>query len=322
MEFIIMRKLELIIPGLLWQNLEEYTTISSGLRIPILTHLCNKGTINLTKYLPSDYKYQLNQQHSSYAAALAQQHQISGFKHYLIASPTHLTVGATGLTICQSELLALTDNESREFINSINCHFTELKLFKLNQTEWLLGINDAIANINFYPLYDIVGEDIRPLLAQTKYSLKLNQIFNEMQMLLNNHKINIIRETNDLLSLNSLWLWDKTNFQISAMAFDFKNEFEFNSLLSTNKKLLIDNLYYPCKYNDYFNYKEQIEQLELKLIQPLYKLLKNGTIGALNIHALNRKLSININITRLDLLKFWRQQQITHLVKRQNENSA
>ncbi|MCX8514217.1 MAG: hypothetical protein ORN24_01465, partial [Burkholderiales bacterium] len=210
----------------------------------------------------------------------------------------------------------------------------ELKLYFLNNNLWLLGHNlELESEINYYPILDIVGENVNDYLPTGIGSIQLNKIVNEIQMFLFNSQLNHTRQKNNHLSLNSIWIWNKkinpntyTNYaNVFSNHATLTIEKYSNSihplptnqedLIQNNSLVIIDNLFYSSCYRDNYTYSQQLEQLDQTLGKFLQQKIADKHIQELNILIPVGKNTIQLRTIQLHKYKFWRNNSLIHFIK-------
>jgi hypothetical protein len=304
-------RLSIALPGLIWPDSGD-SSIYNQITTPGFNNLIKRASLRKLEYSFSDliyatyrdsayqdknYRY-TNHQNDTHNAPLVNTSSLANkfakqlgvdadYPYFLIAEPTHLRVDCDRALICETELLKLSFKESQIIIDSINSHFRhEIKLYAISTELWLIGLSLDISGNQFYPILDIIGENIDNYLPKAKNGIELNKILNEIQMLLFNLPENQTRKEDGLLTINSLWLWDKTpkpnllnnyseiHTNISLVNFNnakikplsppyFKKTYLNNSLL------IFDDLHYPCSYRDFESWIEELNAVSDYLAKEL-----------------------------------------------------
>lgn len=324
--------LTIIIPGLIWPDRGDIDYLYKDLNIPYLENFIKSAEVKYLNYGYSDLIYSINQQNNNlplshkYARNLKVEHEFSNF---LIAEPTHLRIDRDRLLISEPELLQLDNPEVKEIIELINKHFAPLfKLYYVNEELWLLGTNIETHTEKFYPLIDIIGENIDDYLPKGINSLKLNSFINELQMLLFNTHVNQNRSLEKSLTVNSLWLWDK---EIADLSIHYDKVFANKNIIplyhdkieplanniidkiqaNNNNLIILDNLYYPAKYRDSYSWQNKLEEID----DSIFKILQENNYKnfTLAIPGIDKTLQINITKSLFSLFK--KKNNLHNLVK-------
>lgn len=326
-------KLTIAIPGLFWQDIGDLDYLYSKLELPNFSYILKHAKVSSLNYNYSDLVYSISNKEITgrIAESLAAKAGIlDKHKNFLLAEPTHLRLDRDRLQISESELLQMDTEEAEQIIDIINKHFEgEIKLYFLNENLWLLGHNIDVQSIKFHPILDIIGENVDDFLPKGVGAIQLNKLINEIQMLLYGLSENKERQQEGSLTINSLWLWDKTLAQDKSYSSIYANN--LTSLISrakihpisqpitqnfvANSLVIIDRLYHPCCYRDSFGWIDQLQQLDQTLGQPLRNLLEKGKISELNILVPQQENTIQLTIRPSYKYKFWQNKQLINIVK-------
>lgn len=325
-----MRELNIVLAGLTWQEVADYEYLYKELSVPKLSKLLSKANVTQHTGLSySDFVYSNTkvQTGTTLATHYATQLNLSGFKSYLLAEPTNLRADRDRLLIAEAELLQLSETEAHGIIASVNQHFAgEVKLFYLREDLWLLGTNLDLHDLNSYPIVDIIGENVDDYLPAGVSRIYLHKIMNEIQMLLFEHEVNNLRHEDNLLAVNSLWLWDK---KIQPLPCKFGQVSQINANAENIKKLIstadcntliIDDAYYPAKYRDSFAWVQRVHEIEEYLPEFIMDTLRAGKFKTVNIWLPQLLNTWQLSINRLDLYKFWRNSDFTQISTQLNCN--
>ena len=209
--------LTVALPGLLWPDLGDIDYLYAQIQTTNLDRLIKHASISHLNYSYSDLLY-MNQislnkpavslshkmdpglrrddmsgAHNSLATSIAQDlGVIDGSKTFLIAEPTHLRADRDRLLISEAELLQLDTTEAQAIIAAINQHFNaEINLYYVTEHLWLIGLNLTKAHNKFFPIVDIIGENIDPYLPKQEQAIQYSRLLNEIQMLLFTLKSNL-----------------------------------------------------------------------------------------------------------------------------------
>ncbi len=332
-------KLSILLPGLIWPNIGDIDYLYPKLKTPNLNSLIKRTNLLDLNHSYSDIilsTHYINNpnlnSNDKIANQIAKNHQLTHFKYYLIAEPTHLKVDRDRLLISEPWSLQLKKNEISIIKHVINSHFAgELQLYDITDELWLLGTNLDVSKIKFYPTLDIVGENIDRYLAHGENSIHLNKILNEIQMLLFKLDLNAKRQKEGLLTINSLWLWDKNiktnliqeldkNVEVSSIIMPLTNRKDFlhNGLtagLFNNKLLIINHLHEACCYRDHHSWIKNVEDFDYNLGGILNCFFKQNKIETLNIFLPLIDKTIKLQLNRINKFKFWKNTNLLKIAK-------
>jgi hypothetical protein len=126
---------------------------------------------------------------------------------FLCADPVHLKAGASEIILDPDPLSDLSEDESTQFIEQLNAHFSAdgLQFVKGSYNRWYLLL-DRDDSIRTTPLRRLRGQDIAGYLPHSD-KINLHQLQNEIQMLLHSASTNSQRQQEGKLAVNSLWFW-------------------------------------------------------------------------------------------------------------------
>lgn len=308
------KALNVILPGLVWQESADYEYLYKELRIPRLAKILAQASQKKHNLSYSDFIYRIDN-NITLAQQYANELTFTGFKSYLIAEPTHLRADRDRLLIAESEILQISEEEANEIILDINKHFEgEIELRYYQDNIWILGCNLELDDLVSYPILDIIGENADDFLPQGKSRLKLHQIMNEIQMLLFDHKINHVRNEEGLVAINSLWFWDKYQSNdvpnLGKLISNNSSVGECITNLQTQiyvcDSLLIDKAYYPQRYRDSFSWVQALNELESKVLPLLINGLKLKEWSTISLWIPLINQTYQFEITRFSLYKFWK----------------
>ncbi len=326
-----MSEINILIPGLFWKNTSDINYIYQSLNTPNLNKLLNHASYKILKQQSLSQIFYLlknNINAISQAELFATQLNITNQYHnFLLCEPTYLRLDRNRLLISEAELLQLAEDEAKQYIELINNHFNnEIKIYYIHEELWLLGHNYSTNKHIRPPIIDIIGENIDDYMDRDNdYGHKLNTIINEIQMLLYNCAYNKLRESDGLLSLNSVWLSD---INLSSLTLPKFNVIYTNSLkkifndakpftidtlanLLTSDILILDELYYPNCYLDKFGYIDKLNSLDRKI----FAKLRNIPNKSINLIVPQSEQTIIIKISKPNILNRWRKTNIMKLTK-------
>jgi len=129
-------------------------------------------------------------------------------QQWAVAAPLHAALGLTDLTVVDSAMLSLSEEDSRALCAAADVHLREdgVRLRFVDTHRWLASSERAIDVLTERPDY-LIGEALRPNLPRGKDGRLVERWMNELQMLLYTHPVNISREDHGLPPINVVWLW-------------------------------------------------------------------------------------------------------------------
>ena len=290
-----------IIPGLFWLHSAEQDYLIPQLKLPNFNKLLTNSNVTKipNKYL-SDWVYKY-----PHAKELAKQilnkGELDKYSDWLYVEPTHLRVDRDRLLISEPELLQLNDMETEQLLTIINNHFdSELSIHKYQDNLWLMGCNIDVSEIKSYPIIDIIGENIDEFLHSGNHSLKISSLMNEIQMLLFDQPLNNLRQAEGFLSVNSIWIWNKS-FNSQPTLISNNNaignpitDLTAQVIAEPNSFIYLDNLLYSAQYRDSFAWLNNLNQFDKNITSHLLSILDSVKEVNIIIPVMNHSVSIRI----------------------------
>ena len=128
--------------------------------------------------------------------------------YWLRADPVNLQPDRDTALMAGHEELALTQEEANKLVAQINEHFIDepWQLYSFAPHRWYLQL-DKPADLKTTPLAKVLGDDINPYSPTGDDADYWFKIINELQMLVHGSNVNFERESRNMWTANSLWLW-------------------------------------------------------------------------------------------------------------------
>ena len=129
-------------------------------------------------------------------------------RFWLRADPVHLRAERDALVLVDAGRLNLDGAAAASLVDSLNAHFDAdgLRFHAPAPARWYVSLPHA-PDIATWPLIDVVGRSVDPLLPHGKEALAWHRRSNEVQMLFHEHPTNEAREAAGEPSINSVWFW-------------------------------------------------------------------------------------------------------------------
>lgn len=181
---------------------QQPSTAFTGLARRFTTEVLEPGeTHQLQRYFhPRDAGWPL--------AALCRQCESgdAGSEFWLRADPVFLQVEMRGARVMAWDGFNLTESEMHAMTAALQASFADhgIDLLTGSQGTFYLRIRDGIPLPSAAPVTDMLGCDIAGHLPSDRRWMAL---FNESQIVLHNHPLNVIRQQNGQLPVNGLWFW-------------------------------------------------------------------------------------------------------------------
>ncbi|HMY60488.1 MAG TPA: phosphoglycerate mutase [Nitrosomonas sp.] len=255
----------------------------------------------------------------------------SSSKYWLRADPVHLRIANNHLLLADSQMFKISLTEASQITDTFNRYFSkdEISFAAFYPDRWYMGL-PRIPNLQTRPLSYVSGKNINAQLPMTTEKGLAHKILNEVQMLLHEHPINLAREIQGELIINSVWLWGGgilpkqfccnfdqvwSNYPITQALANLCNAPHYPLPPDTNEWLqstnegnhlvVIDLLQKKAQYKIINEWYDCINQLEQKWFSPLLNGIKKDQIKQLTIHTFNQDLVKQFKLTPRGLWKFW-----------------
>ena len=231
-----------------------------------------------------------------------------GFESYwLRADPVNLQPDGDTALIAGHEELALTQEEANKLVVQINEHFIDepWTLYSFAPHRWYLRL-DKHADLKSTPLPKVLGEDVNqfsPTGDDADYWFKT---INELQMLIHGSSVNFERESKNMWTANSVWLWgggslpdvhlnayyDKVitnNIIYSGIGyhcgFDVLglDDSFFGNIKEHNNFIVLDMLSEQLQRRDLYTFTQTLNRLEADFFISCNELLLSGNVGKIKL---------------------------------------
>ena len=233
--------------------------------------------------------------------------------YWLRADPVNLQPDGDTALLASHVEIDLTQNEADKLVAQINAHFINepWQLFAFAPHRWYLRLDNP-ADLKTTPLQKVLGEDINQFSPTGNDADYWFKIINELQMLIHGSNVNFERESRNMWTANSVWLWgggffpelksnshyDKIfthNLIYSGIAnhcgldvAPLKQHTPFNNALSQqfkdkNNFVVLDTLSDQLQNRDLYTFVQKLNALENDFLNYANSLLLNGTIDTLKL---------------------------------------
>lgn len=253
----------------------------------------------------------------------------SGDHWWLRADPVHLKIHGDRLVLADASRLALTADEAREYVATLNRHFADEHLIFVAPSpgRWYLRVTDE-PRLGTLPTAEVAGRNIATFLPAGENGARWRRAVNEIQMLLHEHPCNSARESKGELPVNSVWLWgagrgDRLSAPYTATWTDHPlvaglaaaGETAVRSLPASGDLLeprgggtqLVALTSLPATaYGDLREWREALTILERDWFHPLLGALRRQSIQSLTLHGLGPDFSYASETRPRDRWRFWR----------------
>lgn len=232
---------------------------------------------------------------------------VSTESYWLRADPVNLQPDRDTVLLAGHEQLALTQEEANKLVEQINIHFVDEPwiLYTFAPHRWYLRL-DKPADLKTTPLAKILGEDINQFISTGDDADYWFKIINELQMLLHGSTVNFERESRNIWTANSVWLWGGGYLPMSSLnaAYDkiITNNIFFagigyhygfdvlplddgflKSIKTDNNFIVLDVLSEQVQRRDLYTFVQTLNKLENDFLIHCNELLLNGSVAKIKI---------------------------------------
>jgi hypothetical protein len=199
--------------------------------------------------------------------------------------------------------LALSENEAREIIASLNAHFDDIMHVRYHAPgQWLVNID---LDVHTMTPTQAMQQDINRVQASGKDASRWRQILNEIQMLLHAHPVNEARMASAKPPVNSLWLWgggvlqtgptvldvvytDDTLAQSAALRNAVARETIPTSIMTDqftarNSLLILTSQLEAVRQKDVYAWLAALQHLDQHYVMPLLAMLRQGSLTSVTL---------------------------------------
>jgi len=203
-------ELHLIVPGLCGPLAETQSVKNSAVLEKWINTLARAGSrpspANVNDVLVSIFNLKIKTDFPSAALTLLANDMYDDSRFCMHADPVHLRADMDHAVLTSSKDLDISDHESKVLCETLNQHFNQdgLRFVALQNDQWFVLAEKEI-HLNTTPLVEAVGRNINFILPDGEHSTRWKKLLTEAQMLMFSHEVNVTRESNGFMSINSLW---------------------------------------------------------------------------------------------------------------------
>ena len=324
-------RLTLCLPGLLLPHQAFLDTVVD-LELPALSRLIGYGRLH--RDVPAAHYDRLMQRWNlealpGAALRLLGEGGTPGTADWLCLDPVHLAVDRRGVKVGDPDLLGLTAAEDAALRATLVPLFADLgTLSAIVPGHWHLRLAQPSELVTL-PLPQAAGNAVDPALPSGEDGMRLRRLLAEAQTLLHDHPVNRARDAAGQPLINSLWPWGPGALSEPfvapfdtiwttdpvlrglALASGIGGDAPPPTLVGASGNILavIDRLAGPARHLDALAWREALQTLEREWFVPLLAALRHGRCTELRITSFGPDASIDLDIGRCDLLRFWRRPQ-------------
>lgn len=239
--------------------------------------------------------------------------ELDSTSYWLRADPVNLQPDRDTALMAGHEELALTQDEADKLVSQINAHFADepWQLYTFAPHRWYLRLEQS-AILKTSPLSNVLGEDINSFMPTGDDADYWFKIVNELQMLIHGSNVNFERESRNMWTANSVWLWGggclpeiKLNSYYDRIITDnliysgigyhsgfdvlpLKHFLDSGETFSkdikiSNNVIVLDILSEQVQRRDLYTFVQTLNKLEEDYLNPCNDSLTNGSIRELKI---------------------------------------
>ena len=260
---------------------------------------------------------------------------------YLRADPVCLQPDRDRVLMVNANLKNITMADAQAVAEEINRLYCDeaWQFVTPHPQRWYILLKDEPC-IETASIDQVIGQDIHGYLPTGPNQNYWRSILNEIQMLLHNHSVNFQRNSQDMQSINSLWIWgggklpelevsvaksstsagncvwsndalcqgiakyhNINYFSLPQNAEDWLDSCrQFTSKQCNHALVVMDNPTQKTQF-DFYEWLDWLAQWQDTWIRPLLIGLKSGQIEKINFHICNGQM---YSLSRADLRKWWR----------------
>lgn len=328
-----MARCTLIYPGLLGPDvpLEELSRNEwpDKTRYPALSLLLNRGQVQAVVKQPLEAQflrslgYMISAEGELPIAAIRQATVATSDAEYQwCLDPVYVQIDREMAYLAAAEELALSDDEARQLIASINQHFNDaLHIHYHNPQQWLTQMPWQLAT---HTLSEAMLQDLHRMQPTGNDARRWRSLLNEIQMLLHTHPVNVARVQEGKLPANSLWLWGGGRLETMVPIFTrvYANDalvataaayngiphaalparYDANLFAQGDVLIILSDQLRSIQQKDVYGWLAALQHLEQQILMPLLALLRKDKLEQLVVVSDTLQLTLN----KKELYKWWR----------------
>jgi len=337
-------ELHLIVPGLCGPLAETQSVKNSPVLKKWIKTLSRAGSCsspsNVNDVLVSIFNLKIKTDFPSAALTLLANDMCEVSTFCMHADPVHLRADMDHAVLTSSKDLDISNNESKVLCETLNQHFNQdgLRFIALQNEQWFV-LTEKEIHLSTTPLVEAVGRNVNFILPEGEHATRWKQLLTEAQMLMFSHEVNVTRESNGFMSVNSLWFHgsgelpetlDNTHGRVVSEVGsvcsnqdvlkglaklvssdylpvpDTVNEYARHLLAYKNKSihvLHLSEIEHLVNYTDVSLWLDKLTELVDHWIYPLLKVANKNNIKVI-LYPCNKK---QYHFSKYDYLKFWQQ---------------
>lgn len=135
-------------------------------------------------------------------------HKLETDKAIVCVAPIHLKADRDTASLIPPQQLGLRDAEADDLIGSVNTFLKDdgIEIFRDSECGWFITGMDG-QNLKSFPPAFLAHRSASAFMPAGEDGGRWRRLMTEIQMLLHMHPVNILRESQGKLPVNSLWFW-------------------------------------------------------------------------------------------------------------------
>lgn len=333
-----MQRLRIVIPDLFWPDPRDDAPYE-GWSLPALSTLMSRGKLTergamaLETWLEEEFGGGDPASDFPWAAVeRAGLGMAADEHHFCCADPVNLKAKRTALYLACGESLALTIDEAKALVNTLNSHFAveHIEFSVIAPTRWHVRL-DRPVTIQSTPVAQAQGRNIDALMPRGNDARTWIKRMNEAQMLLHEHPVNVARESYGAPPINSIWPWGfgsrpqlnrppidllispaplysglgaVCNIAVASTSGGFAATIERSTVASA--LVILDHPRHALACSDGDAWRSALTAIDDEWLAPSLDALRSGRCETLEVIGLSQDNSVHIEVTRGDTWRFWR----------------
>jgi hypothetical protein len=331
----------LLIPHLFWPH-ENAQTVWSELQLPGLEKLIGRAHAERFEAITPEgwlcQAFELERQQDWPVAPLTL--ELDGGEaadaYWLRADPVHLRMDRDRIVLVENELFGVSMDEAKALGAALNDHFRtqEIAFHAPRPKRWYVRLPHAPSLVT-HSASEAAGRDVRSFLPSGGDALTWHQVFNEIQMLLYDHPVNVEREQRGEPVVNSVWFWgggvkasvrgrpcdalwaedalavalgSVADVAVSARP---RNAAEWRHAArpadgESSNLIVLDQLASAAAHEDSTTWQSEIMALEANWFAPLSRDLRERRLASVTLIVPGEAACWRFEVRPADFLKFWR----------------
>jgi hypothetical protein len=251
--------------------------------------------------------------------------------YWLRADPVHLLAHRDRLTLLDPGVVKPREEDAAELVPLLNRHFSAdgLVFQAPHPARWYVRAPGE-PRLATRELSQAAGRDVAGAMPTGEDGLRWRRVLTEIQMLFHEHAVNQRREERGELPINSVWLWGggrrppvpgehfthvaAENHLAQGLAGRTGAEVLSGPKLPHDRsaRVLAIAEIPSARYGDDSPWRQGLAAIERSHFAPLLAGLREGTVSEAAIVTLHARACLRFELSRSDLLKFWRGKRPLH----------